>query len=351
MRASQIATITAASLLTAGIGYAFYFDYKRQNDPQFRKQLKKESKKTSKAQKRDTEAYKKKVQQAVEEVLKEVNAPGALPTDPALREKFFMESVTAGETLITLGPSQHLAAAAAFFKAVKVYPSPVELIMIYQKATPEPVFNLIMEMVGKDAELGGASGGPGAQSQNPLGALSGLAREAPNAASASNLDEVDDEPTPTNGASSSSADPAYTVGEERATTESASGPSSQASSQEWDKLSGASLGPSPPADSESTVQLSSSANASESTATEGAGEETQDSGTPSAEEPPSVLPTQEAAAAQTETETGAGATTEETAASTASPFNFAAGSYTPSPVFKEGDKAEEEEGAAAEEQK
>jgi import receptor subunit TOM20 len=87
MRASQIATITAASLLTAGIGYAVYFDYKRQNDPQFRKQLKKESKKTSKAQKRDTEAYKKKVQQAVEEVLREVNAPGALPTDPALREK------------------------------------------------------------------------------------------------------------------------------------------------------------------------------------------------------------------------------------------------------------------------
>jgi import receptor subunit TOM20 len=259
----------------------------------------------------------------------------------------FMESVTAGETLITLGPAQHLAAAAAFFKAVKVYPSPVELIMIYQKATPEPVFNLIMEMVGKDAELGGATGGPGEQSQNPLGALSGLAREAPNAASASNLDEVDDEVTPTNGASSSSADPAYTVGEERATTESASGPSSQASSQEWDKLSGASLGPSPPADSESTVQPSSSVDVSESSATEGAGEETQDSGTPSAEEPPSVLPTQETA----EAETGAGATTEETAAPAASPFNFAAGSYTPSPIFKEEDKVQEEQGAAAEEQK
>lgn len=259
----------------------------------------------------------------------------------------FMESVTAGETLITLGPSQHLAAAAAFFKAVKVYPSPVELIMIYQKATPEPVFNLIMEMVGKDAELGGATGGPGEQSQNPLGALSGLAREAPNAASASNLDEVDDGPTPTVGASSSSADPAYTVGEERATTESASGPSSQASSQEWDKLSGASLGPSPPADSESTVQpSSSSADATESLATEGAGEETQDSGTPSAEEPPSIPSTQDA-----EAETGAGATTEETAAPAASPFNFAAGSYTPSPVFKEEDKVQEEQGAAAEEQK
>ena len=31
----------------------------------------------------------------------------------------------------------------AFFRALRVYPSPVELIVIYQKTIPEPVFKVI----------------------------------------------------------------------------------------------------------------------------------------------------------------------------------------------------------------
>ena len=53
-----------------------------------------------------------------------------------------MENVQIGETLVPLGPSQYLPAAIAFFKAIKVYPNPVELIMIYQKTVPEPVFKV-----------------------------------------------------------------------------------------------------------------------------------------------------------------------------------------------------------------
>lgn len=41
-----------------------------------------------------------------------------------------------------LGPMFYLPAAMSFYRALRVYPSPVELIMIYQKTVPEPVFKV-----------------------------------------------------------------------------------------------------------------------------------------------------------------------------------------------------------------
>lgn len=38
------------------------------------------------------------------------------------------------------GPTFYLPAAMAFYRALRVYPSPVELIVIYQKTIPEAVF-------------------------------------------------------------------------------------------------------------------------------------------------------------------------------------------------------------------
>lgn len=62
----------------------------------------------------------------------------------------FMQCVSEGETLFAQGPEHTLAAATAFFKALKVYPAPMELVMIYQKAVPQHVFSLIMEMIGAE---------------------------------------------------------------------------------------------------------------------------------------------------------------------------------------------------------
>jgi len=41
-----------------------------------------------------------------------------------------------------LGPDYHLAAAMSFYRALRVYPAPVELIVIYQKTVPEPIFKV-----------------------------------------------------------------------------------------------------------------------------------------------------------------------------------------------------------------
>ena len=40
------------------------------------------------------------------------------------------------------GPESAVEAALAFFRALRVYPSPVELIMIFQNTVPEPVFKV-----------------------------------------------------------------------------------------------------------------------------------------------------------------------------------------------------------------
>ncbi|CAG8436891.1 12365_t:CDS:2 [Funneliformis mosseae] len=140
-----------------GIGYAVYWDYLRQTDPDFRRKLKKNRKKALKQKKAAVEESKSKtanfIRGAVEEVAKE-----NFPTDVGVKEQFFMEQVAKGETLFAGGESGYLDAALCFYKALKVYPNPVELIMIYQKTIPEPVFNLVYDMMSiekKQAEYFG----------------------------------------------------------------------------------------------------------------------------------------------------------------------------------------------------
>ena len=45
-------------------------------------------------------------------------------------------------TLCSAGEDFRLPAALSFFRALRVYPSPVELIMIYEKTVPGPVFKV-----------------------------------------------------------------------------------------------------------------------------------------------------------------------------------------------------------------
>lgn len=41
-------------------------------------------------------------------------------------------------------------AAICFYKALKVYPAPAELVMVYQKTIPQEVFTLVMGMLSMD---------------------------------------------------------------------------------------------------------------------------------------------------------------------------------------------------------
>ena len=49
-----------------------------------------------------------------------------------------------GGHLADLGPSMYFSAAQHFYRALKVYPNPAELLDIYKKTVPEGAYNMIL---------------------------------------------------------------------------------------------------------------------------------------------------------------------------------------------------------------
>jgi mitochondrial import receptor subunit TOM20 len=43
------------------------------------------------------------------------------------------------------GPDYHIPAAMSFYRALRVYPSAIELIGIYEKTVPEPIFKVCLQ--------------------------------------------------------------------------------------------------------------------------------------------------------------------------------------------------------------
>ncbi|RUP43210.1 hypothetical protein BC936DRAFT_137470 [Jimgerdemannia flammicorona] len=151
MKTSTVALIAVGAVVTVGIGYAIYFDQKRRNDPEFRKRLKRERKRLLKVKKSEEEAFKNKAAESISQALDEI-ANETFPVTNQDKEKLFVEEVAKGEELAARGEEFYNEAAVSFFRALKVYPSPVELVMIYQKTVPEPVFNLVMAMMSLDVK-------------------------------------------------------------------------------------------------------------------------------------------------------------------------------------------------------
>ncbi|KAG0325244.1 hypothetical protein BGZ99_000899 [Dissophora globulifera] len=151
MKTSTIVASTIGVLAVATIGYALYFDSKRRNDPEFRRKLKKERKRVQKLAKEEANKLSTITTQTVEEALASIKDED-FPTSMEEREKFCMEQLSAGESLFTQGPENYGTAAICFYKALKVYPAPAELVMVYQKTIPSEVFALVMGMLSKDVQ-------------------------------------------------------------------------------------------------------------------------------------------------------------------------------------------------------
>ncbi|SCV73885.1 BQ2448_6315 [Microbotryum intermedium] len=145
----RIAAIATGVVATATVSYAIYFDYKRRHDPVFRKKLLRDQQKAAKATQKQAETGKAVVEAALRRALVLINAQ-PVPGSPEGKEQYFMEQVAQGEALAARSPEFFIASAIAFYKALKVYPAPQELIMIYQKTQPPPVFDLVMELIALD---------------------------------------------------------------------------------------------------------------------------------------------------------------------------------------------------------
>ncbi|ORX97977.1 MAS20-domain-containing protein [Basidiobolus meristosporus CBS 931.73] len=147
MKSSTAAWIAAGLVVATGVGYAVYFDQKRRNDPKFRKQLSiRARRRLIKPRRLLRRIWLSQAAQKIADCLAKV-ASEPLPITPEEKEQYFMTQVGKGEQLAAVGEQGYDEAAVCFFKALKVYPSPIELVMIYQKTVPEPVFNLVMGMM------------------------------------------------------------------------------------------------------------------------------------------------------------------------------------------------------------
>ncbi|GAC97041.1 import receptor subunit tom-20 [Pseudozyma hubeiensis SY62] len=238
MKTSQIVLTSLSVLGVAGLGYAVYFDHRRRTDPAFRKSLRKESKKTSKADKKQAAKRAQQEEGFIEELLQEIRTPGVFPSGVEEREQYFLKYVSLGEQLFAMGTDKYLDAAAAFFRALKVYPQPVELIMIYQKAVPKEVFDTIMKIVSKDIATGG--GGEGADGMSAA-SLDEVDDDGPSPAAAKKVDadaeDKEDEDSQDMEASTSTTTTSSPAKAPAAPTTD----SGTTSSQEWDTLSATSL--------------------------------------------------------------------------------------------------------------
>ncbi|KAI9452074.1 hypothetical protein F5148DRAFT_1289782 [Russula earlei] len=151
------------ALAVVGIGflaYVVYFDHRRRTDAKFRKRLRREKKKVDKSVAEATTSTSGHGAVSGDAVLLTAEILAAMarikddrvPTTPEEREKYFMSQVEKGEQLCAQGPDFAVEAALAFFRALRVYPSPVELIMIFQNTVPEPIFKMVLEMMRLDVK-------------------------------------------------------------------------------------------------------------------------------------------------------------------------------------------------------
>ncbi|KNG84433.1 import receptor subunit tom-20 [Aspergillus nomiae NRRL 13137] len=166
MRTSTLVAASAGTVLTGLLAYAIYFDHKRQTDPEFRKSLKRNNRRLARAVKEEAEAQGAQERESIKKSVQQAQDEG-FPTDLEEKEAYFMGQVARGESLcaedeipfessggshITLG-SDKVEAALCFYKALKVYPQPKDLISIYDKTVPKEVLEILAEMVAMDAGL------------------------------------------------------------------------------------------------------------------------------------------------------------------------------------------------------
>ncbi|EAS28596.3 mitochondrial import receptor subunit [Coccidioides immitis RS] len=166
MRTSTIVAASAGTFLTGLLAYAIYFDYKRQSDPEFRRALKRDNRRLARAVRQESEAEGAKQKEEIKRAVQEAKDEG-FPTDIEEREGFFMGQVAKGEALCADG-SNNVEAALAFYKALKVYPQPKDLIAIYDRTVPKDIIEILAEMIAMDSslKLGSFTSDPGMDSQN-----------------------------------------------------------------------------------------------------------------------------------------------------------------------------------------
>ncbi|KIW90770.1 uncharacterized protein Z519_08553 [Cladophialophora bantiana CBS 173.52] len=161
MKTSTIVSISVGTVVTGLVAYAVYFDYRRRNDPEFRKALKRESRRQARIAKEEAEFQGKQKREEIKRTVQEAIEEG-FPTDIEEKEAFFMQQIAQGEAMAGDG-SDPVGAALCFYKGLKVYPEPQSLIGIYDNTVPKEILEILAIMVAQDKNLKVGSFGAGSE--------------------------------------------------------------------------------------------------------------------------------------------------------------------------------------------
>lgn len=135
VQTSTIVLGIAGALSLGVVGYALWFDHRRRYDVEFRKKLKRQSKKASKEQQEAAKAAERSQKDRIREAVAAAREEG-FPRNPDETEQYFMREVGEGEKKCQDG-SDPVDAALCFYRALKVYPQPRDLMDIYDKTVPK----------------------------------------------------------------------------------------------------------------------------------------------------------------------------------------------------------------------
>ncbi|EFY87566.1 mitochondrial import receptor subunit tom-20 [Metarhizium acridum CQMa 102] len=174
VQTSTVVTATVATAATAIVAYAIYFDYRRRSQAEFRRDLRRNERRQVRAEKEEAEASTRAQRDAIKARVDEAKEEG-FPTGVEEREAYFNEQVMSGE-MLSSDPSKAVESALAFYKGLKVYPAPGDLIKIYDSTVPkvrisgfhsldqqrpwkcltpilQPILDILAEMIAYDSSL------------------------------------------------------------------------------------------------------------------------------------------------------------------------------------------------------
>ncbi|AAS52366.1 AEL318Wp [Eremothecium gossypii ATCC 10895] len=143
---SRVFALTTATVVAVAAGYALYFDYQRRHNPGFRKNLKRSLKKQRAQEHAEHEEAKQATMAHVGEYLTMELIKEPIPQDSNEKQASFKVNVEEGEMLAKV-PGKELESALKFYRALAMYPSPAELLGIYQRSIPEAVYEYIVLMI------------------------------------------------------------------------------------------------------------------------------------------------------------------------------------------------------------
>lgn len=148
---SIVTTASLAALATGIVAYALYFDHRRRSQPEFRRLLRRNERRQARAEKELAHQETVKQREVIKLAVDLAKAEG-FPTSVEEKEAFFLDQVSKGETLGT-DPTKTIESALHFYKALKVYPTPGDLIRIYDQTVSKSILDVLAEMIAVDSEL------------------------------------------------------------------------------------------------------------------------------------------------------------------------------------------------------